>query len=96
MIDYTKKTKLKTDFEDYIIMDVCNPCLAYQGLSINKQAGMTLPCKMIIYPDKGKTKISLYKSTVAISTASYLSGYDKLNKLAIEAEEGLKKVIGLQ
>ena len=88
--------KLKIEYDDYIILDVCNPGLAYQGLSINKQAGLILPCKIIVYSDKGKTKVSLYKPTVALSTASPLSGYDKLSKLAIEAEEGLKKIIDLQ
>ena len=88
--------KLKIEYDDYIILDVCNPGLAYQGLSINKQAGLILPCKIIVYSDKGKTKVSLYKPTVALSTASSLSGYDRLSKLAIEAEEGLKKIIDLQ
>jgi uncharacterized protein (DUF302 family) len=88
--------KLNIESDDYIILDVCNPGLAHQGLSINKQAGLILPCKMIVYSDKGKTKISLYKPTVALSTASTLAGYDKLSKLAIEAEDGLKKVMDLQ
>ena|SRR5450759_3471013 len=88
--------KLKIESDDYIILDVCNPGLAHQGLSINKQVGLILPCKIIVYSDKGKTKISLYKPTVALSTASTLAGYDKLSKLALEAEDGLKKVIDLQ
>src|SRR5659263_122545 len=87
--------KLKIESDDYIILDVCSPGLAHQGLSINKQVGMILPCKIIIYSDQGKTKISLYKPTVALSTASSLAGYDKLSKLAIEAEDGLKKVIAV-
>lgn len=88
--------KLNIESDDYIILDVCNPGLAHQGLSINKQVGLILPCKIIVYSDKGKTKISLYKPTVALSTASALPGYDKLSKLAIEAEDGLKKVIEMQ
>lgn len=88
--------KLNIEYEDYIILDVCNPGLAYKGLLINKQAGLVLPCKIVVYSDKGKTKVSLYKPTVALSTASSLPGYDKLSKLANEAEEGLKKVIDLQ
>ena len=88
--------KLKIEYDDYIILDVCNPILAHQGLSINKKAGLILPCKIVVYSDNGKTKVSLYKPTVALSTASSLSGYDKLSKLAIEAEEGLTKVIDLQ
>ena len=88
--------KLRIEYDDYIILDVCNPGLAHQGLSINKLAGLIIPCKIAVYSDKGKTKVSLYKPTVALSTASSLSGYDKLSKLAIEAEAGLKKVIDLQ
>ena len=88
--------KLKIEYDDYIIMDVCNPDLAYKGLSINKQAGLILPCKIAVYSDRGKTKVSLYKPTVALSTASSLSGYDKLSRLAVEAEDGLKKIIDMQ
>jgi len=88
--------KLNIEYDDYIILDVCNPGLAYQGLLINKLAGLIIPCKIAVYSDKGKTKVSLYKPTVALSTASSLSRYDELSKLANEAEEGLKKVIDLQ
>ena len=88
--------KLNIEHEDYIIMDVCNPGLAHRGLSINKQAGLILPCKIVVYADKGKTKVSLYRPTVALSTAASLSGFDKLGKLAIEAEEELKKIIDMQ
>ena len=88
--------KLKVEFEDYIILDVCNPGLAHKGLSINKQAGLILPCKIVVYADKGRTKVSLYRPTVALSTASSISGYDKLSKLAEEAEEALKKIVDMQ
>ena len=88
--------KLNIESEDYMILDVCNPVLAHQGLMINKQVGLILPCKIVVYSDKGRTRISLYRPTVALSTASSLPGYDKLKKLAAEAEDGLKKVIDLQ
>lgn len=88
--------KLKIQHDDYIILDVCNPTLAHKGLSINKQAGLILPCKIVVYSDKGKTRVSLYKPTVALSAASSLPGYDKLKALAIEAEEGLKKIVDMQ
>src|SRR3990170_7721963 len=88
--------KLKVEFDDYIILDVCNPDLAYRGLSINKQAGLILPCKIAVYADRGKTKVSLYNPTVALSTASSISGYDKLNRLAAEAEDALKRIVDMQ
>ncbi len=88
--------KLMIEYTDYIILDVCNPGLAHRGLSINKQAGLILPCKIAVYDDNGKTKVSLYKPTAALSAASSLAGYDKLSKLAIEAENGLAKIIDMQ
>lgn len=88
--------KLKIQHDDYIILDVCNPTLAHKGLSINKQAGLILPCKIVVYADKGKTKVSLYKPTVALSTASSLPGYDTLKTLAVEAEDALKKIVDMQ
>lgn len=88
--------KLNIEHEDYMILDVCNPGLAHRGLSINKQAGLILPCKIVVYADKGKTKVSLYRPTAALSTAASLAGFDKLSKLAIEAEEELKNIIDMQ
>ena len=61
-----------------------------------KQAGLILPCKIVVYDDNGKTKVSLYKPTVALSTASSLPGYDELAKLASEAENGLKEIMDMQ
>jgi len=88
--------KLKVEFDDYIILDVCNPGLAHRGLMINKQAGLILPCKIVVYADKGKTKVSLYRPTTALSTAVTLPGYDKLSGLAVESEDALKKIIDMQ
>jgi uncharacterized protein (DUF302 family) len=98
MIDVKKimLEKLNVNYDDYVILDVCNPTLAHKGLSINKQAGLILPCKIVVYSDKGRTKVSLYKPTVALSTASSIPGYDKLKVLAIEAEDGLKKIVDMQ
>jgi len=54
MIDYTKDSKLNVNSAvDYIILDVCNPVLAHRSLTINKQAGLILPCKIVVYSDKG-------------------------------------------
>lgn len=88
--------KLKIEFDDYIILDVCNPVLAHKGLTINKQTGLILPCKIVVYSEKGRTKVSLYRPTIALSTASSLPGYDKLKILATEAEDSLKKIIDMQ
>ena len=82
MIDYTKETTL----------DVKKILSEKLNIEYNDYIILDV-CKIIVYSDKGKTNISLYKPSVALSTASSFSGFDKLSKLAIEAEEGLKKVI---
>ena len=54
MIDYTKDSKLNVNSAvDYIILDVCNPVLAHRGLTINKHASLILPCKIMVYSNKG-------------------------------------------
>lgn len=88
--------KLKIEFDDYFILDVCNPGYAHKGLSINKQAGLILPCKIVVYSDKGRTKVSLYRPTIALSTAVSMPGYERLSGLAVEAEKELKKIIDMQ
>ena len=88
--------KLKVEFDEYIILDVCNPGLAHRGLMINRLAGLILPCKIVVYAEKGKTKVSLYRPTMELSTAVKLSGYDELSGLAVEAEDALKKIIDMQ
>jgi uncharacterized protein (DUF302 family) len=87
--------KLKVEFDDYVILDVCNPGLAHRGLMINRQAGLILPCKIVVYAERGKTKVSLYRPTIALSTAVSLQGYDKLSGLAVESEDALKKIIDM-
>ena len=55
---------LKIDFDDYIILEVCNPKFAQEILAQDKSAGLFLPCKIAVYSDDSITKIELLKPTI--------------------------------
>jgi len=85
----TLKKKLNADFEDYLIMGACNPPLAYQALQAVKDAGLMMPCNVIVFTEKGKTFVEAAMPTVLVN----LLQNDQLRSTAEKAEAGLKKAV---
>jgi len=88
-VKQTLKTKLNVDFEDYIILGACNPPLAHQALTAERDIGVLLPCNVIIYAQNGKTYISAVLPTVQLGKV----GNPKLLPIAEQVENMLKKVV---
>ena len=95
LTDIDLKTTLKertgADVEKYNILDVCNPKLAIEGLTASKEAGLVLPCKIVVYDEGQETYISLYLPTKQLPEE--LRKMAALQKIAEEAEASLKALV---
>ena len=88
-VKQTLQTKINVDFEEYIILGACNPPLAYQALSAERDIGVLLPCNVIVYVQGGKTFVSAVLPTMQLGKV----GNPKLLPIAEQVENKLKKVV---
>jgi uncharacterized protein (DUF302 family) len=90
-INVSKIIKEKTGktLDDYLILDVCNAKDASYALSIHKEIGLALPCKIVIYRDADKTTVAMYRPTESIRALGFMD----LKDLAEEVESQLKSAI---
>jgi len=58
-VQQAMREKLGVDFRRYVILGVCNPPLAHRAFSINLEAGLLLPCNVIVYEDGGAVQVSI-------------------------------------
>ncbi len=85
------KEKIGKNFDNYVILGACNPNLAYQALSSNKDVGLFLPCNVVIFEDKGSLFVKKIVSP-KFAISNFIGAQDVF-LVANQAEEKLKKVI---
>jgi uncharacterized protein (DUF302 family) len=89
-VQATLKAKLGVDARPYIILGACNPELAYQGLQIEPELGLLLPCNVLVYDNGDQT------STVSIIDPFQMLGVvhnPALEPIASEANTRLRRVL---
>jgi uncharacterized protein (DUF302 family) len=88
-VQKTLAQKLQVAFRKYRILGACNPALAHRALSAEIDAGVMLPCNVIIYEqDDGQTVVNVVDP---LQTLARESG--PLEAIAKEAKEKLERVL---
>ena len=87
-VQKTLAQKLQVSFRRYRILGACNPALAHRALSAEIDAGVMLPCNVIVYEDGGRTTVNIVDPLQTLARES-----PALRDVAVEAREKLQRVL---
>lgn len=85
------KEKLGVEFRNYSILGACNPPLAHKALSNRPDAGLMLPCNVIVEENDEGTLVRIV-DPAAMMQAGGFEGDPVLREVGGEAEIRLKRV----
>lgn len=87
----TMKKKLDVEFRPYVILGACNPPLAHQALTAERDIGLLLPCNVIVYA--GDTPGTSIVAAMDPVEALSLTGRTDIASLATEVRGRLQRVL---
>ena len=88
----TFKEKLGVDFRSYSILGACNPPLAHRALSHRPDAGLMLPCNVIVESTGDASSRVRIVDPSAMMEAGGLAGDAVMEEVGGEAEARLRRV----
>ena len=88
-VQATLKQKLDFDIAPYVILGACNPQLASQGLALEPDLGVLLPCNVVVRRDDEQTVVAAMEPTAAMGLASNSA----LEPLAAEARARIERAM---
>ncbi len=86
------KEKLDIDFRPYCILGACNPALAHRALSNRPDAGLMLPCNVIVEADEAGGSLVRIVDPRAMLQAGGFETDPVLAEVGGEADARLKRV----
>lgn len=89
-VQRTLKEKIGADLSRYRILGACNPPFAHQAIQLNPDAGLMMPCNVVVYEGKAGEVVV---SAVDPSATALAFGDAKLEALAASVREKLSRVI---
>ncbi|MDX1996443.1 MAG: DUF302 domain-containing protein [Thermoanaerobaculia bacterium] len=88
----TLHEKLGADFRRYKILGACNPPFAHEALQIDLQAGLMMPCNVIVYEDDaGRAHLLAVDPSQTVASL----GDPRLIELAAAVRDKLARAIAL-
>jgi len=85
------KEKIGVDFRKYTILGACNPPLAHRALSSRPDAGLMLPCNVVVEQSDGGTLVRIV-DPAAMMQAGDLAGDPVMDEVGAEAGKRLQRV----
>ncbi|MDD5083408.1 MAG: DUF302 domain-containing protein [Candidatus Moranbacteria bacterium] len=83
------KEKLGKEMDEYVILGMCNPTLAFQALESEQEIGLMLPCNVIVYRNGDETIVSAQQPKLMLG----VTGNAALEDAADEADKHIVKVL---
>lgn len=87
----TLKKKLDVEFPPYAILGACNPPLAHQALTAERDVGLLLPCNVVVYAADGQDR-SVVAALDPVQQLR-LSGNAALEPVAAEVRRRMERVL---
>lgn len=86
----TLKKKIDVDFRPYVILGACNPPLAHKALSAVPEAGLLLPCNVVVAEEEdGRIWVSAINPEIMMSMVDNTA----LEAIACDARARLERAI---